>query len=386
LKANTLTAQTPGVAILALACAAGGLASDARAQSNVQLYGVVDAGVVAARRGVTEKTTKMLQSGIASGSRWGFRGTEDLGSGLTASFVLESGFDSDTGALKNFSGNPSTATPTAPNGTASTGFNRRSFVSLDSPVGSIALGRDYTPFFWAGQKADIFNYGLFGNLQSVASITGTTERFARISNALLYLSPNLQGLRIRLAYSFGSESSGAAGGLPRSANHFAGVGAEYTLAGLTITASHQQVKIPNVGGTPAAFTGATTRARNSLVGARYDIGDFTLSGGWWDAGNPWNGNDVWLGASVKLGLGVVYAQVQKLRQDNPAGGAERRAHVYGVGYAYNLSRRTSLYASWGRVSNSPTSSVSLFSSDVSVSPSAPGTDPRAMAAGLRHSF
>ena len=81
----------PVITLLALGCA------NAYAQSGLMIYGVADAGIVL-ERGTAAGNTVNLSSGIASGSRLGFKGTEDLGGGVSASFVIESGVALDSGA------------------------------------------------------------------------------------------------------------------------------------------------------------------------------------------------------------------------------------------------------------------------------------------------
>jgi predicted porin len=126
-----------------------GCAGTASAQSSVTLFGVLDAGVsyytststfynntahfVAPLPDVTRSQT-VLSSSNTSPSRLGFRGTEDLGGGLTASFWLEAGLVNDTGA------------GSGPGG--SFVFNRRSTVSLSGIFGEARLGRDFTPTYW----------------------------------------------------------------------------------------------------------------------------------------------------------------------------------------------------------------------------------------------
>src|SRR5471030_2386624 len=91
LKENIMKKSLITIAIL------GAMSSAAFAQSNVTIYGLLDAGVVSERGGATGTVTK-LSSGVSSASRLGFKGTEDLGGGLSALFVLEEGVLIDTGA------------------------------------------------------------------------------------------------------------------------------------------------------------------------------------------------------------------------------------------------------------------------------------------------
>src|SRR5690606_39044941 len=102
---------------------AGLVSAPAFAQSNVQIYGVVDAGVVSGKIG--DNKFNGVQSGLLSASRIGFRGTEDLGNGLKAKFTLEYGINVDNGGA-----------PNAP---------RQSWVGLEGGFGFIGLGRQYSP-------------------------------------------------------------------------------------------------------------------------------------------------------------------------------------------------------------------------------------------------
>lgn len=374
----------PPLSAASFAVAAICLSPAANAQSSVALYGILDAGFVVADRGHGVKITQ-VSSGILSGSRWGVRGVEDLGAGLKALFALETGLDLDTGTLKAFSPQPSSATPTAPNGAVFTGgFNRRSFVGLDTPIGEFHFGRDYAPFFHAVLKADTMSLGLFGNLQSSVSITGSSERWVRFSNGVNYLSPNLGGLRVRAAYSFG-ENTGAPGTAPKGASNAWGLGAEYSMGDLELVGSYQALQLANTAGMPVAFTGNTTTVRNWLLGARYTNGDFAATTGHWRGSSPWNGRTSWIGVAYSMGNHTVSTQVQSLSQANPAG-SKREATVIGLGYTYSLSRRTTLYATWGRSINNATASVAVLAADVSIAPTAAGADPKATAIGVRHTF
>ena len=110
----------------------------AAAQSSVTMFGVVDAGVSyqsatsrdAATGASSKQTRTTLSNSGYNSSRIGFRGTEDLGGGLAASFWLEAPITNDDGA------------------TGISTFNRRSTVSLSGGFGELRLGRDYTPTFW----------------------------------------------------------------------------------------------------------------------------------------------------------------------------------------------------------------------------------------------
>ncbi|MBS0426723.1 MAG: porin, partial [Proteobacteria bacterium] len=151
-------AATPVAGLAALAALA--VAGVASAQSSVTLFGIVDASISGYSSksnlymdplvyladplayfgqpgSVKQSKTALANSGYNT-SRIGFRGTEDLGGGLAASFWLEAGISNDDGkkGIDN--------------------FNRRSTVSLSGGFGEVRLGRDYTPTFWNDTVFDPF--------------------------------------------------------------------------------------------------------------------------------------------------------------------------------------------------------------------------------------
>ncbi len=163
-----------------------GAACDVYAQSNVTIYGIVDAAIVySSDQG--GKSNTYQRSGNLAGSRLGFRGTEDLGGGLNALFVLENGFNVDDGSLAS----------------ASTLFNRQSYVGLNSNAyGSLTAGRQYTPY-----------YLFVGPVGPTSSLTGATgahpgdidglDTTIRINNSLTYTSPVFGGAQVSAQYGLG---------------------------------------------------------------------------------------------------------------------------------------------------------------------------------------
>ena len=115
----------------------------AMAQSSVTLFGIVDA-TYAYGSGSAGNKSQLTNSGYNS-SRLGFRGVEDLGGGMSASFWLEAGVNNDNGSGANTSTNNQASGSTGGGGLT---FNRRSTVSLNGGFGEVRLGRDYTPQFW----------------------------------------------------------------------------------------------------------------------------------------------------------------------------------------------------------------------------------------------
>ena len=161
--------------LIALAVlAAAGAAS---AQSSVTLFGIVDATVQrVSNSDGGPSVTRLTNSGYNS-SRLGFRGTEDLGGGMSASFWLEAGMNNDDGqgAATNTNNQASRCRLLACNGRQGLTFNRRSTVSLAGGWGELRLGRDYTPQFWNLTVFDPFGTNGAGTTQTLNSIiTGVT--------------------------------------------------------------------------------------------------------------------------------------------------------------------------------------------------------------------
>ncbi|MBB3176475.1 hypothetical protein FHW64_000858 [Variovorax sp. Sphag1AA] len=190
------------VALAALA--AFGTAS---AQSTVTLFGVLDASISGYSNksednnfatptnpdyvnigSVTTSRTGLSNSAYTS-SRLGFRGTEDLGGGLAASFWLEAGLGNDAGGAGK-------------NGAL---FNRRSTVSLSGAFGEVRLGRDYTPTFWNDTVFDPFGTNGVGTSLIYTANNGYmgNMNYDRASNSVgFFLPPNLGGFYGQLMYSF----------------------------------------------------------------------------------------------------------------------------------------------------------------------------------------
>lgn len=106
--------------------ALGAFAGAAHAQSSVTLYGIIDEGFIF-NNNAKGVHLYGLSSGVMQGSRWGMRGTEDLGGGLKALFVLENGFNVNTGGL----------------GQGGLEFGRQAYVGLSSGFGTLTMGRQY---------------------------------------------------------------------------------------------------------------------------------------------------------------------------------------------------------------------------------------------------
>jgi predicted porin len=357
----------------------------ASAQSSVTLFGVLDAAVSGTSnksQNVFGQSLKVSQSTLRSSgmdaSRLGFRGSEDLGGGLAASFWLEgsinvaSGSGVDNGGLK---------------------FNRRSTVSLSGPFGEVRLGRDYTPTFWNDTVFDPFGTnGVGTNLIATASGKNSpgvnqggfadNQNYQRASNSVGYFLPsNLGGFYGQLMYSFNNSTSYAPGYLTppgaaaivadpallrqadnNRAGRYIGGRAGYASGPLDIALAYGQSTIAS-----NYYLGSTTNLDIWNLGASYDFGVVKLMGEYSDnklradstrkflgAGSNPGAHGWLLGATVPVGSGLIRASYSAVNYRNTelyGFNAEPKASKFALGYVYNLSKRTALYATVAHISN-----------------------------------
>jgi len=165
------------------------IGSVAHAQSSVTLYGLIDEGFDFTTNGQGHRGYEMV-SGDAAGSRWGLKGNEDLGGGLSAVFQLENGFNTNTGAL----------------GQGGLEFGRQAFVGVSSKqLGTVTLGRQYDPTIdmWSGFTAA---GNTMGDLASHPFDNDNADWDYRVQNSVKYLSPTYRGLTGEAMYGFSNQA------------------------------------------------------------------------------------------------------------------------------------------------------------------------------------
>ena len=313
----------------------------AHAQSSVSVYGIVDAAIVRETGGASGAITKVT-SGAASASRIGFRGSEDLGGGLSAIFTLETGTRIDTGDVD----------------AAGTIFNRQAFVGLKGRFGTVAMGRQFTPYHtMMVNVVDPFGTSYAGRAGNLFPDSGTN---VRTSNTITYTMPRTRGIDMELAYSPGEQSNSSAG------RQFGGA-IGYAAGPLTVRIAYNN-KNSDVAASPGIPAVDRSLGRNLLLGAVYRIGAIRLHAGYGinkgdnssplaNAGNPYGGvkptastdsRDALLGFGAQLGPGTLMFSVMH-KDDRTA--FDQDAGAVGVAYLYPLSKRTGLYGAYGHVSN-----------------------------------
>lgn len=344
-----------------LAAISGG----AYAQSSVTLFGILDANARYVKNeadtatGATNSASlKSLGSGGLNTSRLGFRGVEDLGSGLKASFWLETGINVDSGISSD------------------TGrfFNRRATVSLLGNFGELRLGRDFTPTYTGYSEYDPFGdsgiaaSGKFDSSLGTARDTGT-----RADNQIMYLLPsNLGGVYGRAAVAAGE---GVAG------KKYIGGRIGYAAGPFDVSVNYGQTEVaPVLGDDDFTVAGA---------GASYDFGVVKFLA--YASQNEFVNQKLLryqLGAIAPVGQGQIkinYTHVNaKGRTPLNASVDANDAKQLGVGYVYNLSKRTALYGTAVYVKNDAAAAFVATGG-----PTVAGTRDRKSTGaelGVRHSF
>ncbi len=230
--------------LLALA-ALGAFAGVAHAQSSVTLYGIIDEGFnINTNSG--GKHLYNLSSGVLQGSRFGLRGTEDLGGGLKAIFVLENGFDVNNGKL----------------GQGGLMFGRQAYVGLSSQFGTVTLGRQYDSVVdYVGPLEAGDQWGGY-----IAAHPGDIDNFNnayRTNNTVKYTSANYGGLTFGGTYSFGGQAGNITG------NQIWSLGAGYNNGPLVLGVGYLNARTPAASGGLFNNGGTATTAITAVTSPVY---------------------------------------------------------------------------------------------------------------------
>ena len=343
------------IAVAALSALAGSAMA-----ADVQIYGRIDTGfrltgVNYDQIDQSDETNFEMASGNYTGSRVGIKGSEDLGNGLTVGFVLENGFDSDTGAQK-YDGI----------------FGREAIVYLEGGFGKIAAGKMGILNGMAGSFA-IGNFNPFGTgwgeVGSQTQLWGAGFE-SRYNNMISYVTPDFAGVKVYAQYSFGGNfKDGKVVGEEgkTTTNRYYALGATYTNGGLNLIGIVDSV---NEAQTHGQYEKEDTF--RVTIGGSYDFGVVKpyISAAYFKDGQisdpfdahayadglenkDWEGFGVTLGATAPLFGGKAHAMVGYMDaegEDNRFVGLAKddfTRWLVGFGYEYSLSKRTTVYADAG---------------------------------------
>ena len=232
---------------LMVAALSGVFATAAHAQSSVTLYGLIDAGITYTNNQHGHSNWQET-SGSVNGSRWGLRGSEDLGGGLKAIFTLENGFGINDGTLKQ----------------GGREFGRQAFVGLTSDqFGAVTLGRQYDSMVdYVGPLA--LTGTQYGGTQFAHPFDNDNlNNSFRVNNSVKYQSVNYGGFKFGGMYGFSNQADGFANNRAYSA------GASYNWGGLNLAAAYLQLNSNGATGAAAAFnSGGAVSSDNTFFAAR----------------------------------------------------------------------------------------------------------------------
>ena len=348
---NSLSLTTAAAVIGALGTLA---APAAHAQSSVTLYGLIDAGIMYTNNVASGKSSGALwqaTSGNVNGSRFGVRGSEDLGGGLHAVFVLENGFNVQNGKL----------------GQDGRMFGRQAYVGLASDqFGSLTLGRQYDSLvdFVAPLSATAGTFGDTGFAHPFDN--DNLNHSLRMSNAVKYTSNTYSGLKFGALYAFSNQTDFAV-------NRAYSFGASYNNGPLAIAAGYLQMN--GTQGTTASSPGAVDlgestangkggfalgadRLRSFGGGINYTFGpatagfvftrsEYTGTTSFGSKGGDMSFNNYEVNGKYQLNpawsLGLAYTFTDAHVSDTTTFGSDPKWQQVNAQVVYRLSKRTDLY-------------------------------------------
>lgn len=347
------------VAVLG-ACVAGSAFA-----ANVDVYGRIDTGLSYVHYDETglsdAKDTLSLDSGMSSGNRWGLKGSEDLGNGYQVGFVLESGFDADTGAMSK-------------DGL----FKREATLRVSGPFGSIYAGRmgrigsdAGSVGFYAGSVSP-FGSG-WGKMAGHFAVTANYD--SRYNNALAYVSPKVGPVTVYAQYTMGNATENESGD-----DRLFSLGAQADFGALQVLGLVEYLNKKSVADTTVYDDSQYDDSYTINLGGSYDfsVAKVFLAGQYFKAAPDYAGmkanyakdpnvlNKEWrwsfdgfgvnVGATAPIGAGefLVSAGYGKgdVNHDTKDAKISADAYIIQVGYTYPFSKRTNLYAGAGYMQTS----------------------------------
>ncbi|AHN76296.1 porin [Pandoraea pnomenusa] len=372
----------------------GAFAGAAHAQSSVTLYGIIDAGLQYVSKtggniAGTGNASKNFQfaNGNLQGSRWGLKGAEDLGGGLKAIFVLESGFNLGNGTQ----------------GQNSRIFGRQAYVGLSSATaGTLTIGRQYDSVVdFVGPYASGSQWATFAGAHPFDN--DNLNNSFRVNNAVKYTTVNYGGFSAGGMYGFSNSANNGSTGTGFANNRAYSFGLGYANGPVSFGAGYLYLGSPssnstgvinNSGDATTAMTagGASDKAWIASVGGNYAFGPATvglvyghsvyqyIGGGSWKFDNVEANAKYMLTPALQLGASYTYTWSTL----NALGtNVSPKYHQVNLGVDYFLSKRTDTYlvGLWQHANNDAPGGASLNGLGFSQS-----TNQFAVTAGIRHKF
>jgi predicted porin len=355
--------------LIALAVAGAVSAPAFAATSNVDVYGIMNVSVNRVDSGTTGKDKSFSVSSHAS--RLGFKGSEDLGGGLSAIWQIESSINAEEGS-GNLGG-------------------RNTFVGLKGGFGTVLLGQHDTPMKLLGRKVDNFGdlYADSRNLLGADAASGKSNFDLRTKNTIAYMSPSFSGFSVAAAYVADHQGglatpTACASGLDCNKNDAYSITAGYDNGPLMLGLGYEKQNIS---------TGATTTNSRKLfrVVGGYSFGDFKLGAlyenGSADSALATADRNAW-GLFGNYAIGAVTLKANFLKVGDYKNSNNTSAKQYTVGADYSLSKRTTAYAYYAKLKNDTNAAFDLGVGGgvTDTTLTVAGNDPSVFGLGMKHSF
>lgn len=369
--------------LLALAVL-GAFAGAAQAQSSVTIYGLLDQGIVRNSNANATGDSKMSMGAATQSSRWGVTGTEDLGGGMKAFFRLEGQIFTDTGEIDGAANSPINTAP------SNQIFKRAANLGLAGNFGTVTLGRITDPFYVAYAGGDTRPSNLTGSsLQPFVATAGRTNITPLwVNNGISYTSPDFNGFKATAYYAFGEVAG------ETSASKQQGITGNYAAGPVTA----------NVGLVQHYNATGDKNGQAYTINGGYTFGPATVRASWSQFKDPSAALEkkynVWGLSGLYAVSSTVDLSAGYYRMTDKSDGTQLdNTSVFGVEADYKLSKRTTLYATYGRSSDGQIigaqHSGNVFGNPVSGNgtSSSPAANPSKaddaqaiFAVGVRHTF
>lgn len=296
-------------------------AGTAAAQSTkVEIYGRINTSVESQKTTGSASTVGLVNNS----SRWGIKGNEDLGNGMNAFFQLESGFESDTGRLSNNGGI----------------FNREAFMGLGTKLGTVRFGRITSPVYFA--SADYISLHNHDTGFSADALFGFAATGGNNNNSVTYKTPSFANGDIEVAYSFNANATEVPGASNNQRN--AQIAYNAVFGALHVGAGYAQMEDPASAG--------STKNRTAVIRGMYEAGPFIL-GSYYErsklavSGEERNRNNFRVVGAYLIGNNEFH--INYGIAGDFSGLDDSGAQQWTVGYNYNFSKRTRVYAFYSQI-------------------------------------
>lgn len=299
------------------------VAAVSAASAQVTVYGKADVGI-RSTSGVAVGT--VVASGVYESSRLGFKGTTDLGSGITGSFQLEGGANLVEGTFG--------------------GFNRVASVGVSGAFGAVTVGRQWSLYDGAIYSMDAMEYNGFTSTNALWNDDTGNTGGGNVAGSIQYATPSMGGFSAQIIAAPNNTSVAGYG-------NYTGYGLTYSKAPLNVVLATQSYD-----------TSATTSSKSVAIAGSYDLGAVVLYAGNTTTaitnGRQSNGSTF----GIKLPMGQSYVTVGAATNKDTTAGVDLNTTAYAAQYIYNWNKQALIYVGYNSFSQGNRSAVNTSGAGV----------------------